>query len=159
MAENAEAAAASTGSQSFNIIRVSELDSLDRSTRLNVSEVYRRAFAQRPYNENFTEAEAETGLASILNRQGNLLLGTLGDSVVSIAGGYQQAEGTYFIEELAVAPEYQGQGYGRRTLDELLQIASSQAPQRLQVRTTAANTRAINLYKSEGFSPEPVTEL
>jgi diaminopimelate epimerase/GNAT superfamily N-acetyltransferase len=144
--------------QGFDIVQIDSLNLLSEATRASAIDTYQRAFAESPYNENFTDEEATAALDSIVERKGNLLIGVLEGTVVSIAGGYRKSEETYFIEELAVAPDCQGHGYGRRTLRSLLRLAASQAPLRLQVRTTAANARAINLYESEAFTREPTTE-
>lgn len=147
-----------TNGQSIEIIQISDTSSLAGSLLTDAIDVYRQAFAQRPYNENFTDAEAEAALRLILARNGDLLLGKLAGRVVSLTGGYERTGHTYFIEELAVAPQHQGCGYGRRTLDALLQLASHQGYEVFRVRSTASNTRAINLYTSEGFAREATTE-
>ncbi len=55
----------------------------------------------------------------------------------------------YEIHTIGVDPEYQGQGIGRRLLDELLTIADG-AVVHLEVRTD--NEPAIALYRSVGFT-------
>jgi diaminopimelate epimerase/GNAT superfamily N-acetyltransferase len=121
--------------------------------------MYREAFADPPYSEAFSDEEAREALEYILEQKGNLLIGKLRGKVVSLVGGYAKPDGVYYIEELAVMPDQQGNGYGRTTFQALLATTGAQAADRLEVRTTAANTKAIKLYESAGFTQEIRTEL
>jgi histidine racemase len=159
MTEDAVQGASSTDDQQLNIQKVSALNSLDGSMLAGMISVYRQAFAQDPYNEDCSDDEAEAKFAYILERMGDLLVGKLGDTVAAIAGGYVLNDDEYFIEELAVAPEHQGHGYGRTALKALLQEASTGRFSQFRVRTTGKNVKAIRLYQSEGFTSEAVTQV
>lgn len=129
------------------------LDELDERTRQRVLAIYCRAFAGAPYYESITPDEAAARLRHTLERGGDLLLGGVDGTVASFAGGYPKPDGIYYIEELAVAPEYQRQGLGRRTFDALLQHAASRQPRRFEGKTAVGNRRARALYESAGFAP------
>jgi diaminopimelate epimerase/ribosomal protein S18 acetylase RimI-like enzyme len=143
----------------FEIASITDLATLDQPTWQSAINTYRQAFAGEPYNEAFSSGEAETALSNILEQGGDLFIGMLGDMTVSLAGGYSKPDGTYFIEELAVSPDEQGNGYGRLTLDALLEAAQRRNPERYEIRTTKRNTKAISLYESEGFVSELGTEI
>lgn len=86
------------------------------------------------------------------------LIGLLDSKVISsIMVGYEGHRG--WINYLAVAPEYQKQGYGRQLvqkgIDELRRIGCLKV--NLQVRNT--NTAVINFYKHLGFKDDNVTSL
>src|SRR5690349_20080729 len=108
LSDDKRAGTASSGTPDFFVVDVDNLNSLDETTHASAADTYQRAFAESPYNEEFTVDEAIAALASIRERNGNLLFGILEGNVVSIAGGYGKSEETYFIEELAVDPRYQG---------------------------------------------------
>lgn len=80
-----------------------------------------------------------------------------GRVIGSIMVGYEGHRG--WINYLAVAPEYQRRGYGRRLvqkgIDELRRIGCLKV--NLQVRNT--NTPVINFYKHLGFVDDNVTSL
>jgi ribosomal protein S18 acetylase RimI-like enzyme len=93
---------------------------------------------------------------------------TEGDKVVGFVMGYEREaedninypKSTLYISELAVAPEHQGQGYGRKLLGHLLNDAIQHGfieltgPLNFTVQTNAAdwNGPVRTLYKSLGFS-------
>ncbi len=143
----------------FEAVPISGLDALGAETRQDAISTYQQAFARPPYDEAFTSAEAEDALQYLFEKNGNVVLGRLGSEVVSLAGGYTRPDGTYYVEELAVDPRQQGNGYGRKTLEALLDTGQAQAAERLEIRTTAANDKAIALYESEGFAREAGVEV
>jgi len=143
----------------FEVVPISDIDALDAATRDGAIAIYQQAFARPPYNEAFTADEAEGAMRYILEKDGDVILGRLGGEVLSLAGGYTRADGVYYIEELAVAPKQQGNGYGRTTLEALLDTDRAQAADRVEIRTTIANNKAISLYASEDFVPEEGTEV
>ena len=51
----------------------------------------------------------------------------------------------------AIAPDAQGQGYGRRAWRALMSEARSQGAEKIQSSIVARNVRVINLYASLGF--------
>lgn len=78
-------------------------------------------------------------------RDGQTLIGYAGISVLGPADD-PECE----IHTIAVDPEYQGQGHGRKLLATLLEVADSRHAQVfLEVRTD--NETAINLYRRNGF--------
>ena len=143
----------------FEVVSISDLATIDPLTWQSAINTYRDTFARKPYEEDFSPEDAETALSFLLEQGGDLILGTLGKRVIALAGGYTKSDGTYYIEELAVSPEEQGNGYGRLTLDALLRGAAPRSPERYEIRTTARNSKAIPLYQSVGFVPEVGNEV
>jgi len=80
-----------------------------------------------------------------------------GNVIGSIMAGYEGHRG--WINYLAVVPEYQGRGYGRKlvqkAVDELRKIGCLKI--NLQVRKS--NTSAIGFYKRLGFKEDDVVSL
>lgn len=118
----------------------------------DIAGVYQRAFARSPYNEEFTLEEATNNLSGLINKGGDLLIRKLGNRTIALAGGVPQGDGSYWIEELAVEPDYQSEGVGRQMLNDLLITIAGRNIPSIGLRTTANNTKALGLYTSEGFA-------
>ncbi len=56
------------------------------------------------------------------------------------------------ILNLCIDPDYQGQGIGRRLLDQLLAVARTRSADTAFLEVRPTNFRAISLYFSEGFN-------
>jgi ribosomal-protein-alanine N-acetyltransferase len=56
------------------------------------------------------------------------------------------------VLNVCAAPEEQGQGYGRRLLRALLQLARGRGAQRVFLEVRPSNPAAIALYDAEGFN-------
>jgi len=61
-----------------------------------------------------------------------------------------------FVQRLAVHPEYQGTGTGRRLLLDGLRWLASRGATTAAVNTQEGNDAALSLYTSTGFREEPV---
>ena len=55
------------------------------------------------------------------------------------------------IKRMAVLPEYQGKGYGRLLLDNLVDEAIRKSLSKLRLDTMKSYEKALNLYRSTGF--------
>lgn len=145
--------------EALQIMPVSDLSELNQTQVNSAVTTYQRAFAKPPYQEAFTDEEALDALQYILDRGGDVVIGQTQDEVISLAGGYMKDGSVYYVEELAVNPDQQGQGIGRQTLRALIEKALLREPTALEIRTTTRNDKALNLYGSEGFASEAVSEV
>jgi GNAT superfamily N-acetyltransferase len=69
-----------------------------------------------------------------------------------------QADGTCYWHLTAVAPGFQGQGFGRRTWEAMMAEARQRGCRRIQTCIVARNHRVLNLYARLGFHfPPPLT--
>jgi len=74
-----------------------------------------------------------------------------GDSVV----GYFYAQnivGEVTLLNIAVAPDCQGKGLGRKLLDEFINFCQQKSADSIWLEVRQSNTRAVNLYESAGFN-------
>lgn len=55
------------------------------------------------------------------------------------------------VENLAVAPEHQRRGLGRRLLRSALEVAQRDGARTAMLEVRASNERALRLYEDEGF--------
>ncbi len=117
------------------------------------TDVWREAFSRPPYMEQYTPAEAQDILIDLVGQNGDLLLGQVDGEIIAVAGGQFDGESTYWLEELAVKPELQGRGLGREIFRALIDRALNKVPENLALRTSTENSKALQLYESEGFTP------
>lgn len=137
--------------ETLEFISVKKLKDVDAVILATAIEVYQAAFAREPYCELFSEDGTRSAFQYILDKEGDLIFGTVDHKTISLVGGYKAPGKTYYIEELAVSTEKQGKGYGRTTFQHLLQIIEKQDISRKEIRTTSKNIKAISLYESCGF--------
>jgi ribosomal protein S18 acetylase RimI-like enzyme len=57
-----------------------------------------------------------------------------------------------YLEELYVVPDRRGQGIGRALLEAVMEAAREAGAVRIDLGTSVADTAAIGLYESEGFT-------
>lgn len=136
--------------------------------------VYRRAFTPPPYSKPDAEiAEFASSFLGQFDREGYRLVAALdGDSwqLVGFAYGYSSAAGRWWHEqagralpalagspwlddsfqlvEIALDPQYQGQGIGGRLHDQLL---AEVRHDRAILATLQADTAAFRLYRSRNW--------
>ena len=128
-----------------------------------MSAVFKPAEAQF---EPITEARLDEVIA--LERQVYEHPWTRGNFIDSLRAGYQAqllaADGVvlgYFVAmkgvdevhllNLTVAPDYQGEGWGRLMLDALAVWARGQGAQWLWLEVRVSNTRAQRIYERQGY--------
>lgn len=129
---------------------VTSLSALSPTMRETAIKVYKAAFAREPYCEHFTDDEVISAFNYILEKGGDLLFGTSQENTIAFIGGYMKG-GTYYIDELAVDPDQQGKGYGKKIFSELQGILAARGVGKQEIRTTSQNEKAIRLYESAGF--------
>lgn len=71
--------------------------------------------------------------------------GVIGYGVLSVAAGEAH------LLNLCVAPEYQGEGHGRRILNRMIDLARWHRAERVFLEVRPSNTTAIALYHRAGF--------
>jgi ribosomal protein S18 acetylase RimI-like enzyme len=72
------------------------------------------------------------------------------------SGSLPSHEHVLTINGLAVAPDRQGEGVGRRLVEAGLQEARRRGARKVSLRVLASNTRGRRLYESCGFAVEGV---
>lgn len=137
--------------QDLDIWDCNNLRDLPGSIQTKLIGIYQRAFSMPPYEEEFDQESARDAFEYIYGRNGDIKIGILNGDPVSFAAGFLKPDGSYFIEELAVEPEFQGNAFGRRVVEELITTAESRYPATIELRTSINNIKAINLYTSLGF--------
>lgn len=139
--------------------RVAHLEGIQPALIHSAIKVYQLAFAGPPYFELFSDEAVMETMHRLTQADADLILGLKKGSAISLAGGYLRPDGVYYIDELAVDPAFQGCGYGRQTLTQLLTLSKERAPTQHEIRTGLHNFKAIRLYESLGFEQEKGCEI
>ena len=107
-----------------------------------VHDVERRAY-EFPWTAGiFRDCLRADYMAGVLERDGAVL----GYFLMSLAAGEAH------VLNIAVAPEQQGRGHGRRMLRSLVHLARARGAQRIFLEVRPSNRGAIALYHDEGFN-------
>ena len=86
-----------------------------------------------------------------INRQGEFLVGTIGNEVVATGAVKRLDEATAEIKRIRVKPDYQRKGYGETMLRELMQAARKLGYKKIRIDTMTTNIRAQQMFKKVGF--------
>ena len=62
-----------------------------------------------------------------------------------------------WVRRIAVKPEYQGKGYGKKLMEQAIAYGVSKGAKRGFLASDVLNNSAISLYKSRGFIPKSET--
>ncbi|MCM1306285.1 MAG: ribosomal protein S18-alanine N-acetyltransferase [Bacteroides sp.] len=78
------------------------------------------------------------------------------DGEVICYGGFHKVLDEGQIANIAVRSDMRGQGLGRLLMQNLLELAKREGVKRITLEVKDTNERAVNLYKSLGFTVEGV---
>lgn len=86
-----------------------------------------------------------------LDGQGEFLLGEIEGRIVAMGAFRRTSPERAEIMRMRVHPDYQGQGFGHRILDELETRARASGYSALHLHTSTVQVPAQQLYKKHGF--------
>lgn len=85
-------------------------------------------------------------------------MGTVGEQVAAtVMAGYDGHRG--WLYSLAVAPDLQRQGWGRRMVEEAEARLRAMGCRKINLQVRASNTAAVGFYESLGFAAEERVSL
>ncbi len=115
------------------------------------------AFLQAP-NGGVVEDEELQGLLD--EYCGNNLAGVFYAENIP-AGTYtlRIKDDTGWVEGIGVAPEFQGRGVGRKMLHKSIKVLQAAGAENIKLSVFNSNTRALTLYKKDGFDVESEPSL
>ncbi|MFS8640690.1 MAG: ribosomal protein S18-alanine N-acetyltransferase [Symbiobacteriaceae bacterium] len=96
----------------------------------------------------------EAFASELLQRYTVYLVARAGDRVVGFAGMHVLYELAH-VTNIAVHPEFRGQGIGERLMRELIRIARRRGAVRMTLEVRVGNAPARALYRKLGFVTEP----
>lgn len=109
--------------------------------------LYEESFSGLPWEQPFSSAE----VAATLNDADNMLFLMLDGEAIGFAWVGLDNEGKGLIEPLGTVPAYQGKGFGRVLLLEVLRELAGRGAQRVEIGAWRDNLAAVQLYQSLGF--------
>ncbi|HRP64073.1 MAG TPA: N-acetyltransferase [Phycisphaerales bacterium] len=141
----------------MNQITIETVAHLERATAAGIHAVQMAAYAQEalllgvqdfpPLRVTVRDIQSsQEQLTVALHRQ--TIIGAIGVEPPSIAHWSGQKLDTFHISSLAVLPEYQRQGIGRRLVQAII---AAHGAQRITVSTDARNAPALVLYRRLDF--------
>lgn len=80
-----------------------------------------------------------------------------GQVVASIMVGYEGHRG--WINYLAVSPEQQKRGFGRRMMDEAERLLRAEGCPKINLQVRTSNTAVLAFYRAIGFLPDDAVSL
>ena len=100
---------------------------------------------------NVGSSDTKEEIDKMLNRNPSLLLvGKMNGKVIAVAlGGYDGRRG--YVHHLAVDPEYQNKGYGKKLMDELMFRFKKMKVHKIHLFIEKYNNSVIDFYKKLGW--------
>ena len=93
--------------------------------------------------------------AVILRPGGQILMADFAGKTVGCVALLPLGSGAYEVAKMAVMPDVQGRGVGRRLLEAAIDWAKSRGARRLYLESNTRLTPALRLYESVGFQHLP----
>ena len=90
-------------------------------------------------------------VGQIVDQGGAVFVARLGDAVVGCVGIAPEGEGVFELVKMAVAPDHQGHGTGRRLIRAAVDRARELGARRVTLETNATLASAVHLYETSGF--------
>jgi putative acetyltransferase len=87
----------------------------------------------------------------VVDPGGAVLVARLGETVVGCVGLMPTVPGDFELVKMAVDPDHQGLGTGRRLITAALERARALGARRVLLETNSALTSAVHLYETSGF--------
>jgi putative acetyltransferase len=88
---------------------------------------------------------------SIIDKGGQILFATLGEECIACCALLRMDDKQFEVGKMAVSPNHQGLGIGRKLLKAVIDYAHGAGAERLYLETNHILTPAIRLYESLGF--------
>jgi len=93
----------------------------------------------------------------IIEQGGFIWVATLDGAVVGTAALIKEADHCYELAKMSVAPDYRGQGLGRRLIDTCLDKARALGAAKVELFSNHQLASALKLYERVGFRYVPVS--
>jgi ribosomal protein S18 acetylase RimI-like enzyme len=90
--------------------------------------------------------------ANYWNRKGAFFILLNGEEVIGTVGLHHETDAICELCRMYLAPQYRGQGLGRRLLEHCVREARERGFEEVSLKTASVLVEAISLYKRAGFS-------
>lgn len=128
---------------------------LDKKHKLDIQALFLKVFSMPPWNDQWDSADQLSAyMNELIDPSNALCLGYYHENqLIGISLGYvfHWWEGTeYFIKELCIDTELQGQGHGKKFIEEIERYLKASSIKALWLMTERS-TPAFSFYKNNGF--------
>lgn len=120
------------------------IERMNSKTILDVSKIEQACFS-RPWSLKSIESELNNECAYFYTIRDN-------DNIIVGYGGMHIIIDECYVDNIAVLPEYQHKGIGKRIVNHLIEVAKSKGCNFISLEVRQSNTNAISLYKSFNFT-------
>lgn len=103
-------------------------------------------------NEQTTDKDLADIEANYWDRKGAFFLLLHGEEVIGTAALHHETDAVCEVCRMYLAPQYRGQGLGRRLLEHCVREARERGFEEMCLKTASVLVEAISLYKRAGFT-------
>jgi N-acetylglutamate synthase-like GNAT family acetyltransferase len=103
-------------------------------------------------NRQTTDKDLVDIEANYWDRKGAFFLLVRGEEVIGTAALHHETDAVCEICRMYLAPQYRGQGLGRRLLEHCVREARERGFEEMCLKTASVLVEAISLYKRAGFT-------
>jgi putative acetyltransferase len=103
-------------------------------------------------NRQTTDSDLVDIEATYWNKKGAFYVLLEGEAVIGTVALQHETDATCELCRMYLAPQYHGQGLGRRLLEHALREARERGFKEMRLKTASVLVEAISLYKRAGFS-------
>jgi ribosomal protein S18 acetylase RimI-like enzyme len=103
-------------------------------------------------NRETTDSDLVDIEADYWSRKGAFFVLLKGEAVIGTVALHHETDGICELCRMYLAPQYRGQGLGRRLLEHALREARERGFKEVRLKTASVLVEAISLYKKAGFS-------
>ena len=104
-------------------------------------------------NRQTTDSDLVDLEANYWNKQGAFFVLLKGDAIIGTVALHHETDTVCELCRMYLAPQYRGQGLGRRLLEHAVREARERGFKEMGLKTASVLVEAISLYKRAGFSP------
>lgn len=119
-----------------------------RDSYMTVAAAFNLTIENCPTNAAFTTPEQ---LQQLLERGGKLFGWYDNNKPIGIVAIEHAGEGIYYLEKLAVLPEYRHRGYGRKLVDFVYSYVKAKRGERISIGIIDENSLLKEWYKEQGY--------
>jgi N-acetylglutamate synthase-like GNAT family acetyltransferase len=104
-------------------------------------------------NQQTTDRDLDDIDANYWSRKGAFFVLLKGEEIIGTVALHHETDAICELCRMYLAPQYRGQGLGRRLLEHSVREAKERGFKEMCLKTASVLVEAISLYKRAGFSP------
>ncbi len=130
-------------------LRPADPSNRDACIRLHVSEAQAAYIATNESSLEAARKHADVARPFVIYADGK----AVGFTMFAFEPDYEDPDDRYWLWRFMIDERYQGQGYGREALKQIISYFRENGASNIRLSTKESNVSAIHLYRSFGFAP------